>query len=99
MIILPSLLGSFFLGFSSLSPRGAVNSVTWLFYAGWAALGDSGVRERDPRLIAALGVKSNLLQEPAAAGPRVHLEPRGACLRPAAAERLSAAPTAAHHAP
>lgn len=43
MIILPSLLGSFFLGFSSLSPRGAVNSVTWLFYAGWAALGDSGV--------------------------------------------------------
>lgn len=68
MIILPSLLGSFFLGFSSLSPRGAVNSVTWLFYAGWAALGDSGVRERDPRLIAALGVKSNLLQRARGSG-------------------------------
>lgn len=68
MIILPSLLGSFFLGFSFLSPWGAVNSVIWLFYAGWAALGDSGVRERDPRLIAALGVKSNLLQRARGSG-------------------------------
>lgn len=60
-MILPSLPGSFFLRFSSPSPQGAVNSVIWLFYAGWTALGDSGVRERDRRLAAHLGVKFNLL--------------------------------------
>lgn len=67
MIILPSLLGSFFLGFSSLSPRGPSTALFGYFTQDGQLSGTAG-SGRDPRLIAALGVKSNLLQRARGSG-------------------------------